>query len=397
MNLTILSLSLSHNYRVSHHFSSFRELNMKKCTFHKFFFELVSVSDGKSVQSYFCRFSSFLSRPICFETSQYFSIIVGERYTIPADIGLSTANFFDCVFKDCISNQRGGAIYVENGNIRFVVQRCGFYHCLSNHNQGYSAGAISLCSGRHALLTFACFYNCSNNSDPASIQIVNHLGTLNRTDINNSNICFSGFNEVKAGFGDMCGGDYFTFNQNNMTRIVSGSTCPGGIVFSVVKFYTEIGKYCQMHSSTGLGFVSSICVPSAYQRWLINWNFINNTSLTNSWICHWQASTMIPCFDRCCFIQNSDCKITSHSTIPTFTSCSISNLSTSNRVGTHIDTIFDPSPMVLNDIAFENTQKCWERLGSDNKNIFTKEIVPFYINTRFNQNIITFYSLIMIY
>jgi len=310
-------------------------------------------------------FSKFLYRPVGVENAHYFSIIIGDRYSITSRVNANCAKFYDCVFKDCISDVRGGAIYVSDSSLHVVIMRCGFLHCVS-FCEGYSAGGVAVYSASSVKMDFCCFYNCSNKNDPGAYQVVPHGLYLNSTSINCTNEYLNGRNEVSSNWGSMSGGNFFTFNYNNSTRTYSINQHGGGYVFSTLTSVNCIGTFCQLSNSEGAGFISFIAT-STKQGWFNYWNFINNSCLINSWIFHTPGwlSGIIPCFLTCSFIHNSNVKMSQYSDKPVFSGCHISSIDEGNMFGVFQDgTVFGSGMNDIRSINIPATEKCWQRAGS---------------------------------
>jgi len=382
MNLSLVNLLISKSYVKSSLISKGTSVSMMNSHFSYFLSPIIDTFFSLDVVMKESTFKRFLNRPIGMNSMLQYSIFVGERYSVTARINSKTAQFFDCIFKDCISDVRGGAIYIENNELNFKILRSGFYHCLSTWPNGYSAGGLSIAAGcNSAIMKNTCFFNCSNTNDPPSYQVVAHAAYLNQSDINNTCEAFAGSNEVFSQWASFAGTTYFRYNNNNATKTYSLNAYGGGMVFSTLGVYDTIGLYCQIRDCIGNGLIGFAAIQASERR-VKNWNFINNSVLSNVWIYIFPhiPISFTPVFIQCSFINNHDAQTISSSIVPKFSSCQINNLSPSNRIGEFIDgTVFNAGIGNTNALAFSPTDQCWGKGGFE-------ESMTVMTNNPFNNN-----------
>jgi len=331
-----------------------------QCSFFRFFGSVYEGAPSHNLCFSKSSFNRFLSRPIGIEQLMQYASIVAERYTFTSLSTSYQSQFIDCVFRDCISPARGGAIYIDSASVNPVIMRCGFDHCCSTVNI-HSAGAISIYASNYVSFSNLCFLNCSCASDPPTYQVSPHGGGVKRLWVNFTTTLNAGNNEYKSNWGPMSGGSELLLScDNNISNLYSISQYGGGMVFATSNGNNDIVYRSQLKDSLGLGFISFYSISTS--KLLTSCNFINNSSHSNYWIYYLSGSFTVS-FKECVFVYNKNCKISESGPQPLFSKCFISSdLSIGNRVGS-----FDPECNFDAQIgdAFSlftvKTELCWER------------------------------------
>jgi len=357
MNLSLSMISVSSKYFVSPFVCGTRLVTMKSCNFLK-----VTNSIGWVINSCFyqCNFRQILNRAIVIGSNNY-----NQLYLSRSVLSSSSDNVFnDCIFANCTSSARGGAVYVEFSTAIVNFTQCGFISCYSSKGNDYSSGGLSAINGICISLKKTCFFLCANINDPPSFQISAHSGV--------KGAILEYVSELNAGdptrascFGSMCGGsEIFVFAYNNITDSKSNGGRLGGITMTKCTQSSILQEFCTISLCTGNGFISFFNQDSG-TKYLKNCNYLNNTP-SNHWITFESASTK-PSFENCVFIGNKDLVICPNTNL-VFSNCYFSSdLQSSNRRGTFNGiNVFEADFNNLNFIIHMKTYYCWARGSSLN-------------------------------
>jgi len=356
MNSTLYSLSLTSIHVSSPYFLIRHSMIMKRCEFRNGF-ETILKTDSRSFLDD-CRFRRLLNRAVLVEND-----VINSLFNTRQEFTISTADvvFRNCVFSDCQSSKRGGAVCVSQNTICASFRECGFFNCYSSLSRSYSAGGLAVYSSFSVIVTKSCFNKCSDLNDPPAYQIAPHGGGVKETTLTFNSESFNGDRTKTSTFGSMSGGlSYFLFSNNNITHTVSNNERMGGIVFVKTTETTEIGSYCSVANCEGKGFVSFFVMDSKTRK-LSSFNFINNTITKDFWIAHESSSTR-PLFDGCVFLFNTNCITSNSGGIPIFLNCYFSGtyISSSHK-GSLTNPLFSANNNNQIRIEFYSTYYCWAR------------------------------------
>ena len=306
-------------------------------------------------------FKNFLQRCLKISSGFQFGIIEKERLAFQSDI-LINSKIIDCVFLNCKSNSKGGAIGMSLSTSDLIIKRTGFYKC-SSTTSPYSAGAIVVLAAKSVSFFNICFFNCSSFKDPHSIQIAPHYSnSVPYTEMNHSSFSFNGYIDTSSNWGEMIGGTTLLYDFNNISNPYSPSATHGsGLTIVRGTPLSSFGSFSQIINSYGTVFLSFHETDST-SKIFNNWNFINNSCFTNVWI-YRSSSSFPPFFEKCNFYLNSNCLTNSGSGTPTFSNCGFSsNLELSNRIGNFIgDNNYNLNFNSISIFNILNTFNCWNK------------------------------------
>ena len=370
MNLFYNSLRIFFYYHQSPLLINNNNLNVFKSNFYYFFSGLIYQKQFSNFHLNQCNLKYFLNRSISLINSFQYGYFTKQRITFTTE---DDTQIIDCIFYDCKSSLRGGALYLSDVSKYLLIFRTGFYYCRSTKSYDYSGGAISVFGANKVSILEVCFYNCSNTNDPPSFQLPTHgEGGITQTDFNYTIENFGGKNDLISDWGSMVSGTILLFSNNNFSNGYGGRGTYGGALMFPNSDNSIYGIYSQISNMDHEGFIGFY--SGSGNKYFNYWNFFNNSLFSNSWI-YKISSSVTPYFRYCSFYFNTDC---SPGSSPTFENCIISHLSISNRIGTFINCTYEFAEFNTQKIINQISNKCWNR--GYNQTIFLSTIFNNYFN-----------------
>ena len=268
----------------------------------------------------------------------------------------SNHEFINCIFQECKSSERGGAIFISNINSIIKFYKLGFLSCSSTYI-GNSAGAVSIYSANQVYSSKVCFFNCSNSGDVANIQICSYVSPIQITHFNETTEELSG---IKNSFyGSHIGGRTITliFYQNTTESYSFSNTdiSESGPVLN--NAFGTIINFLTCFKTKGKSIMRSN--GNTFQHLILNSNFINNSISGGFWNFYYTLSQSINLNNFFFFLNSLKPLIIGQSGTSIFSNCKF-DFDASIYITSSLNlNYFNLNINELILIQYSNTYYCW--------------------------------------
>ena len=297
-------MNFSINFLYLNHFlfqSSFLNINNNKINknyiilnsnFQNFFSNfLINKNLINNIKLFRNNFENFLNIPLIFNKLLIISTMLELNQT--GNVYLN-----NLLFKNCLTNDKSGAIYIFSSNLNFYAKNCAFLKCYTS-TEISSSGALLILYVNSSITFNLCFEKCSTNNKTASFHFQTFFSGLYFTEFNYSVEFNCGDYIQKARHSSFIGGNTYLkyFNNNNTHNIAT--VYSGGIGFQ--KSSLIFSKFNQISNNSGVVFFSIHSFETNLE--IEYFNFINNLNQLG-WINYIGSASILLKISKCFFNNN---------------------------------------------------------------------------------------------
>lgn len=265
-------------------------LQFKSFHFSRFLTTSIEIFDLKpSMIIYDSSFSYFLNTAISIQSCNNF---VGRAYQEITRFSLSScSSFLNCTFKNCESNKRGGAIYIDaQGNAQFIIDRTTFISCSGSPCGGAIYLSKDLNGANTTQISFCKFEKCfvknttaNDNLYGGSVYCQLASGTVN-----------------------------FRCSVFDQSSIQGGLNAYGGAIYAEMpsvdkQFFFANFSNCQCIDQSNSSYGGAICLNlSDYNPQNISYNSFDTCNATNGSCMYISSTTLSNISFNYIFLNNND-------------------------------------------------------------------------------------------